>query len=81
MQIIMRLAAWAIAIFTSGIVLFYVGGMVFDHASTGAPLQLAINGASFGLLFAIAYGVAWFKAAPWKRKQPSTVERAFAGAE
>jgi hypothetical protein len=24
---------------------------------------------------------AWFKAAPWKRKQPSTVERAFAGAE
>ena len=81
MQIIMRLAAWAIAIFTSGIVLFYVGGMVFDHASTGAPLQLAINGASFGLLFAIAYGVALFIAAPWKRNQPSTVERAFAGAE
>ena len=80
MQIIMRLAAWAIAIFASGMVLSYVGGMVFNHAGTGAPIQLAVNGASLGLLFTIAYGAAWFKGAPWKRKQPS-VERAFAGAE
>jgi hypothetical protein len=81
MQIIMGLAAWAIAIFTSGMALSYVGGMVFDHAGTGAPIQLAVNGASFGLLFVIAYSAAWFKAAPWKRKQPSSVERAFSGAE
>jgi poly(3-hydroxybutyrate) depolymerase len=58
----------ALSIFTSGMVLSYVGGMIFDHEGTGALVQLAVNGVTFGLLFAIAYGVAWFKAAPWKRR-------------
>ena len=71
----------ALSIFTSGMVLSYIDGMVFDHAGTGAWVQLAVNFASFLLLFAIAYGVAWFKAAPWKRKHVSAAERAFAGAE
>ncbi|HXP13328.1 MAG TPA: OpgC domain-containing protein [Stellaceae bacterium] len=71
----------ALSIFTSGMVLSYIDGMVFDHAGTGALVQLAVNGLSFGLLFAIAYGVAWFKAAPWKRKHASVMERAAAGAE
>ena len=71
----------ALSIFTSGMVLSYIGGMVFDHFGTGAVIQFAVNGASFGILFAIAYGVAWFKAAPWKRKHASAGERVFAGAE
>ncbi len=71
----------ALSIFTSGMVLSYIGGMVFDHAGTGALAQIAVNGASFGLLFAIAYGVAWFKAAPWKRKHVAVAERVYAGAE
>jgi poly(3-hydroxybutyrate) depolymerase len=58
----------ALSIFTSGMVLSYIGGMVFDHSGTGALVQLAVNGVTFGLLFAIGYGVAWFKAAPWKRR-------------
>src|SRR5258708_29112487 len=58
----------ALSIFTSGIVLSYVGGMVFDHAGTGFRVQLLVNGITFGLLIAIAYGVAWFKNAPWKRR-------------
>jgi len=58
----------ALSIFTSGMVLSYVGGMVFDHAGTGALAQILVNGLSFAALFAIAYGVAWFKAAPWKRR-------------
>ncbi|HKT18486.1 MAG TPA: OpgC domain-containing protein [Stellaceae bacterium] len=58
----------ALSIFTSGMVLSYVGGMVFDHAGTGAVAQLLVTGLSFSVLFAIAYGVAWFKAAPWKRR-------------
>jgi len=57
----------ALSIFTSGMVLSYIGGMVFDHRGTGALTQIAVNGVTFALLFAIAYGVAWFKAAPWKR--------------
>jgi hypothetical protein len=71
----------ALSIFTSGMVLSYIGGMVFDHFGAGAWAQLAVNVASFGILFAIAYGVAWFKAAPWKRKPASAGERVFAGAE
>ncbi len=71
----------ALSIFTSGMVLSYIDGMVFDHAGTGALVQILVNGLSFFLLFAIAYGVAWFKAAPWKRKHASSVERAVAVAE
>jgi poly(3-hydroxybutyrate) depolymerase len=58
----------ALSIFTSGMVLSYIGGMIFDHEGTGAIVQLVVNGVTFALLFAIAYGVAWFKAAPWKRR-------------
>ena len=58
----------ALAVFLSGMILSFVGSMVFDHAGTGPAMQLLVNGASFGLLFAIAYGVAWFKATPWKRR-------------
>jgi len=58
----------ALAVFLSGMVLSHIGGMVFDHVGNGALAQLAINGVSFALLFAIAYAVAWFKGAPWKRR-------------
>jgi poly(3-hydroxybutyrate) depolymerase len=58
----------ALSIFTSGMVLSYIDGMIFDHAGTGALAQILVNGLSFAALFGIAYGVAWFKAAPWKRR-------------
>jgi poly(3-hydroxybutyrate) depolymerase len=66
----------ALSIFTSGMVLSYIGGMIFDHAGTGALTQIAVNGVTFALLFAIAYGVAWFKAAPWKRRAVMTLAAA-----
>jgi polyhydroxybutyrate depolymerase len=58
----------ALSIFTSGMALSYAGSMIFDHAGTGALAQILVNGLSFAALFAIAHGVAWFKAAPWKRR-------------
>src|SRR5262249_10322366 len=58
----------ALSIFTSGMVLSYIGGMIFDRWGTGVLMQIVVNGVTFTLLFAIAYGVAWFKAAPWKRR-------------
>ena len=57
----------ALSIFTSGMVLSYIGGMIFDHQGTGLITQLWVNAIAFALLFAIGYGVAWFKRAPWKR--------------
>jgi hypothetical protein len=65
----------ALAVFLSGMVLSHIGGMIFDHLGTGADTQLAVNGVSFALLFTVAYGVAWFKGTPWKRRAaeaPST---------
>jgi poly(3-hydroxybutyrate) depolymerase len=58
----------ALSIFTSGMVLSYIGGMIFDHEGTGLVTQLWVNAIAFALLFAIGYSVAWFKQAPWKRR-------------
>lgn len=58
----------ALAVFLSGMVLSHVGGMIFDHLGTGAAVQLAVNGVSFALLVAVAYGVAWVKGTPWKHR-------------
>jgi hypothetical protein len=58
----------ALAVFVSGMILSHVASMVFDHAGTGFVTQVAVNGACFALLFAVAYTVAWFKAQPWKRR-------------
>jgi hypothetical protein len=56
----------ALAVFVSGMALSHVGGMAFDHVGTGLRAQILINVVCFGLLFAVAFGVAWIKAAPWK---------------
>jgi hypothetical protein len=58
----------ALAVFVSGMILSHVASMVFDHAGTGPAMQLAVNIVCFALLFAVAYGVAWFKGQPWKRR-------------
>jgi hypothetical protein len=61
----------ALPVFLSGMVLSHIGGMVFDHRGTAVAPQLAVNGVSFALLFAVAYGVAWFKGTPWKQRVAS----------
>ena len=58
----------ALAVFLSGMVLSHIGGMIFDHLGTDAEIQVAVNSVGFGVLFAVAYGVAWFKGTPWKRR-------------
>ena len=46
-----------------------IGGMVFDHLrGRASSSQVWVNAVAFALLFAIGYGVAWFKRAPWKRR-------------
>ena len=73
---IVRCGQQALSIFTSGMVLSYVSGMIFDHAGTGAMVQIAVNAVTFALLFAIAYGVAWFKNAPWKGRKGAALATA-----
>ena len=73
---IVKCGQQALSIFTSGMVLSYIGGMVFDHRGTGPMIQILVNTVTFALLIAIAYGVAWFKAAPWKRRAVMAVAAA-----
>jgi hypothetical protein len=65
---IVKCGQQALSIFVSGMVLSHIGGMVFDHIGTGFGAQVLVNGATIPTLVAIAYGVAWFKDAPWKHK-------------
>ncbi len=60
----------ALSIFLAGILLADLGGMAFDRLGTGIGAQILVNGVGFGVLFAIAYGVAWIKSAPWAKPMP-----------
>jgi hypothetical protein len=57
----------ALSLFLAGILLADLGGMAFDLIGTDLGAQLLVNGACFAILFATAYGVAWFKSAPWAK--------------
>jgi hypothetical protein len=71
---IVKCGQQALSIFISGMVLSHIGGMVFDHIGIGFGPQVLVNGVSIPALVAIAYAVAWFKNAPWKRPAPGTAE-------
>jgi hypothetical protein len=60
----------ALSIFIAGIFLADVGGMAYDQLGTGLGAQILVNGVAFGVLFAVAYGVAWIKSAPWTKPMP-----------
>jgi hypothetical protein len=61
----------ALSIFLAGILLADLGGMAFDQMGAGLGAQLIVNGVGFAALFAIAYGVAWIKSAPWTKPLPA----------
>jgi hypothetical protein len=58
----------ALSIYVSCETVAHLGGMAFDHAGDGWVMQIVVNGAAFAVLFAVAYGAAWVKQAPWKRQ-------------
>ena len=68
----------ALSLFLAGIVLADLGGMAFDRLGDGLGAQILVNGICFAVLFAMAYGVAWIKAAPWNRPKlvPATAKTA-----
>ena len=60
----------ALAVFLAGILLADIGGIVFDHLGTNLIVQLVVNAGCFAATFAVAYGVAWVKSAPWALPAP-----------
>src|SRR5579859_686805 len=67
---IVKCGQQALSIFLAGILLADLGGMAFDRLVTGLGAQVLVNGVGFAMTFAIAYGVAWIKSAPWMRPMP-----------
>lgn len=65
---IVKCGQQALSVFVLGIVLSWVGGMVYDQAGTALWVQIAVNGGGFALLIGCAYLVGWYKATPWKRR-------------
>jgi len=77
---IIRCGQQSLAVFLSGILLAHMGGMAFDQLGTGAPAQIAINAAGFGVTLAVAYVTSWFKSAPWTKPAPRVQVEAPEGA-
>jgi hypothetical protein len=68
---IIKCGQQALPTFLAGIILATLGGMAFDLIGTGFLQQVLVNGASFAVLIANAYLVAFFKARPWTRPAPA----------
>ena len=73
-QPFVKIGQQALVVFVCGMALSHLGGMVMRTYGTDAAIQLAVNGAGFGALFAIAHVSAWVKSPPWKAK-PGTASR------
>lgn len=56
----------ALPVFFSGMALAHVAGIVLASGGTGLALQVLVNVAGIGGLYAIARASAWIKVAPWK---------------
>ncbi len=67
-QPFVKIGQQALVVFVCGMALSHLGGMVMQTYGTDAAIQLAVNGAGFGALFAIAHVSAWVKNPPWKAK-------------
>jgi len=62
--VISKVGQQTLAVFVSGMVAAQLLGMVLDHTGRGPVATAAANLAGFGVLIAVAYAVAWFKAMP-----------------
>jgi hypothetical protein len=74
MRPITRCGKQSLAVFLSGIVLAYLGGMAFDRLGDGFWLQLLVNAAMFGATFAVVEIVTWYKSTPWSRAPAPAAE-------
>ena len=63
---ITKVGQQSLAIFVFSMAFSRFNGFLFDVIGRGAMAQLVVNLGSFAVLIGVAYGVGWFKSAPWK---------------
>jgi hypothetical protein len=73
-----RIGRQALPVFFAGMALAHVGGILFAAFGDGLAVQVFVNVAGIGALYAIARIAAWVKVAPWKtgHARPSRVPAA-----
>lgn len=65
-RVIAEMGRQSLPIFTLGLALSYIGGMVFDQAGHGAMIILLINLGGCTLLLFAARLITWIESSPWK---------------
>jgi hypothetical protein len=63
--VISKVGQQSLAIFVSGLVLSQLLGVALDALGRNALTAALVNVAGIAIVIGLAYGVAWFKSAPW----------------
>ena len=64
--VVTKVGQQSLAVFVTSMVLARLAGMALDAAGRSAGTTTLANVGGWALLVATAYGVAWFKSAPWR---------------
>jgi hypothetical protein len=68
--VIRKVGQQSLAIFVSGLVLSQLLGVALDALGRNALTAVLVNVAGIAIVIGLAYGVAWFKSAPWNAAVP-----------
>lgn len=80
-RIVQNVGQQSLAVFLTGMVLARIMGFVLDQTGRNFMTVPAVNITGFLILIGVAYGVAWYKSAPWKApRQTVRPEMSEAGA-
>ncbi|MEO3415811.1 OpgC domain-containing protein [Roseovarius sp. CAU 1744] len=69
LAVIMKVGQQSLAVFVASMFLARLLGVAFDLLGKSHLTVLLVNGVGFALIIAVAYGVGWFKAQPWRRQR------------
>jgi hypothetical protein len=68
LAIIMKVGQQSLAVFIASMYLAQLLGVLFDEVGRTPWTMLWVNALGFSLIIGVAYGAAWFKSQPWKKK-------------
>ncbi|PSL19067.1 OpgC family protein [Shimia abyssi] len=68
LAVIMKVGQQSLAVFVSSMYLARLMGVVLDNVGRTHFSMLWVNLLGFAIIIAVAYGVAWFKSQPWKKR-------------
>ena len=74
-KVVCKVGQQSLGIFIAGLVLSFLAATFLNVAGVTYLTVLVANLGGFAIMIAIAYAVAWFKAAPWAKKPVADTSR------